>query len=369
MQTATTKVELVAVATPVEQGSHNWTTEGTATASGAPHLVGLSDLRPDATDDPRAYPIAQCRQATSPPPPTSPAPAVQADPAHLNEHIDRVARFLKQRRQERAAAGEVVVEDSSSIGIDLDRVDAFFVILGSRHGRIVGSVASRRMMSRCTNYIMVLLTFVPMLMFMMPILAYSDSIPAPWDFAMFMFILQPLGVGGLYWTNRLRDEMLPPRHNDGKIIRALLTGAWFFSDHILTADQSKALLAVGLAQRFSAMTFLVASAMALLTSSLPVDDELLVFLFMVLFSLPGVVWYQLIKRVHHRLLESGLNTATYHPLPVRSGAHQPESVPDLEHVLAEPISGRGAPTPSTESVVRVDAEQPERLIVYDLDMS
>jgi hypothetical protein len=68
--------------------------------------------------------------------------------------------------------------------------------------------------------------------------------------------------------------MLPRRHKDGNTIRILLTGAWFFSDRVITADQSRALLAVEVGQRYSTMVFLVSAVIALLSMNLHTDNGL-----------------------------------------------------------------------------------------------
>jgi hypothetical protein len=355
--------ELVtAVATPVAQECFDETID----PSDVTIFVGSSSSVPEMTEESSAYPIAhsipQCRQVTSAPR-QGPIPL---DPQHLNEHIDRVASFMKQKRHERAAAGEIVVEESSSIGIDLDRIDAFFFMLAGRHGRLVGSIASRRMMSRFTNYIIFGIVLVPTMIIALPTVLSADSMSFPWNLAMWMGIVQPLGIGGLYWTNQLRDGMLPRRHTSGTI-RVLLTGAWFFRDSVITSDQALALLAVQVGQSHSTMVLLLPSLMAPLTLDLLSDDNgFLFFLFMVLFSLPGVLWYRLIRWLHKAHFENGPNRATYNPLPAQSGANQTESLRDLECVMDESIAVSSATTANTERPARADADQSERPSALEL---
>jgi hypothetical protein len=72
--------------------------------------------------------------------------------------------------------------------------------------------------------------------------------------------------------------MLPRRHKDGNTVRILLTGAWFFSDRVLTADQSRALLAVEVGLRYSTMVFLLSAVMALPSTNLHTYNGLVFFL-------------------------------------------------------------------------------------------
>jgi hypothetical protein len=159
-----------------------------------------------------------------------------------------------------------------------------------------------------------------------------------------------LGIGGLYWTNRLRDGILPRRRKDGNTVRILLTGAWFFSDRVITADQSRALLAVEVGQRYSTMVFSRVGSDGSPVHEPTHRQRAGLFLFMILLSLPRVVWYS--------TTTVPADQAATNPLPLRSGANEPESLRDLEYVLDESTARPSAPTPNTdETAARAGADQ------------
>ena len=208
------------------------------------------------------------------------------------------------------ADGTVPFEDDSSIGIDLDQVDAFYLYMERRD-------FSRRLL---LNFVRIgihlmgmALSWVVAIPFYLPCVAlgFHDLRFTPaFSLAVVPFIIllicgmQPLGAMLLYWTHRLRRRMLPRRNASGTLSRVLLSGACCFEDNVLSAEQIFRLSAVEMVHAAGvylcgAASFMTASGLR--SNNLHDGNTESLLLLSGLLLLPAWGWYRLIQylQMHH----------------------------------------------------------------------
>lgn len=260
-----------------------------------------------------SLPTAHARQIL-PPITTPPTPTLPPSRPHfiattsMNAAIDRTVALSQQRRAAMIAEGTVIVEDSSSIQIDLDRVDAFyqnlerrdfirrFVFKYFRMGiyfmgmGVAWIIATPLFFQPCASLGLHDLHFTPA--FPLALLPYLLIV---------MCGMQPLGAVLMYWTHRLGEEMLPRRNGRGTLTQVLLSGACCFCDNVLSREQFWRLLAVQVVNVAGFYLCGAASIMAVfgLAPNILDDDKFGTFLFLwALLSVPAWAWYRLIQYLH-----------------------------------------------------------------------
>ena len=255
-------------------------------------------------------------QITTQPPPrrplTPPRPRLHPMSMTMNEAIDRTVALSQQRREALIAEGTVIVEDYSSTRIDLDRVDAFYVNFERRDivRRFVFKYFRTGIYAMGMAVAWIIAT--PLFFKACAFLGLHDLRFTPaFRLALVPYLLilfcgmQPLGALLMYWTNRLREEMLPRRNGRGTLTQVLLSGACCFCDNVLSREQFWRLLAV---EVVNAAGFYLCGAAAIMvvvgvTPKILDDDAVGAAMFLwALFSLPAWGWYRLIQYLHMCIL-------------------------------------------------------------------
>jgi hypothetical protein len=229
--------------------------------------------------------------------------------------IDQAVARRQQSRQLVVAEGAVVVEASSSIGIDLDRVDAIYQNLGQR---TYISNFFRRYVNRYFQILILLTGMVVAWIVATPIFWACNALgfdssdlrlhpvfpSAKVAYVFIMFgIVQPLGAGIMYVSNQLEERMLPQRCHGGNGTIVLLSGACCFCDNLLSRKQFWCLFFTSVC--YAAGLYLCGGASVLLLFGLqPKANSDMKFIFMWIgLSLPAVAWYQLAKYLHTHYLQ------------------------------------------------------------------
>jgi hypothetical protein len=236
--------------------------------------------------------------------------------ATMNATIDRATARRQQQREQLVAAGTILVEDSSSIGIDLDRVDAFFETFSQR------TYCSNFFRYNVNRYIrggIYLMAFVVASIVLTPILRicmalgidYNLDFTSAFQLArvvyvfVLMCILQPLGAGSMYTSNQLAEKMLPHRHG-GDIIVLLLSGGCCFGDRILSRHQLWCLLAVQVSHTAGLYICIVAALLTLFVLSPPQNNSastIRIIFQWIAAIFPAIAWYRFTKYMHIYYLE------------------------------------------------------------------